>query len=103
MDTETKKYLEERFTKVDEQFASVRGDITRLESQMATKDDLVALESRLSKDISDVAESVGALATHMDERFNEITEKLDPLPHQVSNHDNRIKFLEDRLPKLAKA
>lgn len=52
---------------------------------------------RLETNINDVAESVHALASHMDERFDE----LQPALSKVETHEHRIPFLEDKLPKLA--
>jgi hypothetical protein len=81
MDNETKKYLEERF------------------SRLVTKNDLAVLESRMAtkEDLGEVIQSIQALATHIDERFDELT----PVTSRVENHEKRISFLEDKLPKLA--
>jgi hypothetical protein len=55
-------------------------------------------QTRLSHDIAEVAESVGALASHIDKRFDEIQPVLD----RVENHDRRLRFVEDRVTELAK-
>jgi hypothetical protein len=103
MDNETKKYLEEQFSRL-----ATKEDLAVLESRMATKEDLASLESRTKEDLAalearkkadlgEVIQSIQALATHIDERFDELT----PITSRVENHEKRIVFLEDKLPKLA--
>jgi hypothetical protein len=91
MDGETKKYLEEKF------------------GRMATKDDLGALETRigdrfntLEEDLAGVGSSVSALASHVDERFDALEEHITILTRDVAQHGERVKYLEDRLPRLAR-
>lgn len=78
---------EELKTYLDKKFDSVTNDI-----------------SELSNNITEVSVSLGQLANHMEERFTAVDARFDELVPTVSlveNHDKRIKFLEDRLPKLA--
>lgn len=80
MDQETRKYLDEKFSGIDKRFDTVEKRFEGLES-----------------DVADLGSAITALATHIDERFDEIV----PVVAQVSNHESRIKFLENKLPKLA--
>ena len=46
---------------------------------------------------TDLGESITSLATHMDERFDEI----QPILNKVEGHETRLRYLEEKLPKLA--
>jgi hypothetical protein len=110
MDADTKNYLEERFTSIDAQFGRMASKedlvalqprmdtkMNGLETRMATKEDLVLLKSEFSEGLGEVAHSVSALATHMAGRFDE----LMPFKRDVASHENRIKYLEDKVLKAA--
>ena len=73
MDTETKRYLEEQFSKM-----TTKDDLAALESRMATKDDLATLRSDVNSLGSNVGEMINGLATHIDERFEE-AERIEKL------------------------
>jgi len=73
------------------------------------------LKNDLSVEIGEVSQSVSLLATHMDKRFahmdkrfadmdkrfDAVDENLTILNRDTQNQDKRIKFIENRLPKLA--
>jgi DNA repair ATPase RecN len=81
----------------DELKTYLEGMEKRLTTQMVTKADVLALESRIDEKLVDLGQSIHAVATHIDERIDELT----PILAKVENHDTRVKYLEDRLPKLA--
>ena len=79
---------EELKTYLDARFAKVTTDITSLSTQMS--------------------ENTGDIVTLVDKRFDTVESRLEileekttPLTNQVSGHEKRIKFLEDRLPKFS--
>lgn len=75
----------------------------------------LSLKSDLSKEIGEASHSVKLLATHIDkrfdvidERFNAIDKRLEAIDDNLSslnrnthNHEKRLSFLEESLPKLA--
>jgi hypothetical protein len=77
MNDELKTYL-------DEQFAAVRKDTAQTFAIVETS-------------MADLGESISALATHIDERFDE----SQPALNKYEGHEKRIQYLEERLPKLA--
>lgn len=103
MDETTKKYLNEKFERVAAKEDLVvlenrtKEGLTSLESRMATKDGLVAVEGRLASTFGDVVTLIDHRFDKVDERFDAIEEKLDPLVNQVSGHEKRVAFLEDRV------
>jgi hypothetical protein len=76
MEELTKKYLDEQFDRV------------------ATKEDL---RSEISGVETRIGETLHEIATLIDTRFNKVEDKLDALTNQVSGHEKRIGFLEDRV------
>lgn len=79
MDKETKTYLEEKF------------------NSLATKDDVLAVEMRIASTLSDVVTLIDKRFDEVNERLETIEEKLDPTINQMSAHDKRISFLEDKV------
>jgi predicted nuclease with TOPRIM domain len=83
MDESTKKYLDEQF------------------ERMVTKEDLRSeisgVESRIGETLHEMTELIDRRFDAVDARFNKIEEKLDPLVNQVSGHEKRLSFLEDRV------
>ncbi len=82
MDDTTKKYLDNKFEGV------------------ATKDDLGSVTSTLSE----VVTLIDRRFDKVDERFDEVNgrleiieEKLDPLVNQVSGHERRVTFIEEKV------
>jgi len=73
------------------------------------------LKTDLSTEIGEVSESVKLLANHVDKRFDaaekrfdtietrldSIDENLTLLNRNTHNHEKRIAFIEESLPKLA--
>ena len=93
MDENTTTYLDKKFEGV------------------ATKEDITSVTLTLKEDITSVTSTLGDVVTLMDKRFNgvdkrfdkveerldTIEEKLDPLVNQVSGHEKRVAFLEDKV------
>ena len=78
-----------------------------MEKRLVTtvKDELLASGTRadakrdaLTTTLNDV---VTVVEKRVDARFDSLEEHLTPMTSQVSGHENRLNFLEDRLPKLA--
>jgi len=73
------------------------------------------LKSYLDKEFAslhqEMTEISGAIVDHMEKRFEQVDarfeqidvrfDELTPTLSKVGNHENRIKYLEDKLPKLA--
>jgi len=91
MNNETKQFLEQKFGAIDERLDQATASMRDL----VRKSDLEGLATKA--DIADRGEAISALATHLDERFDE----LRPTLSKVEGHEARIQFLEERLPKLA--
>lgn len=69
-----------------------------MEKRLDTR--LTAIDGRfdgVESSIADLGESLSALATHIDKRFDEI----QPILNKVESHETRLRYLEDKLPKLA--
>ena len=86
MDETTRKYLDEKF------------------EDMATKSNLGSMETRLASTIGDVVTLIDKRFDKVDERFDEVNgrleaieDKVDPLVNQVSGHEKRMTFLEDKV------
>ncbi|MBX4189101.1 hypothetical protein KW785_00715 [Candidatus Parcubacteria bacterium] len=88
MDQNTKKYLDEQFAKM-----ASKDDLVVLRSEMATKNDLADVHNQ----IVEVHSTMQALATHIDQRFDEIM----PAIERIEDYDRRLAYLEDRLPRTA--
>jgi hypothetical protein len=76
----------------------LEGMESRLTERMATKEDLVALEARTDEKLSELSESIRDLASHVDERFDDLAPAMARFDHQ----DKRISYLEKRVTDLAK-
>ena len=81
-----------------------------MEERLVTtvKDELLASGTRadakrdaLTTTLNDVVTVVEKRFDAVDARFDSLEEHLTPMTSQVSGHENRLNFLEDRLPKLA--
>jgi len=79
----------------DAHFSAVREDLHTQFSELKNEIDSTR------KSINEVSESVNLLATHADKRFDTIDDNLTALNHSTHNHEKRIAFLEETLPKLA--
>ena len=108
MNDELKTYFEGMEERIDKGFDTVKVDAMAMETRIGeTIRDVVELVDKrfdavdkrfdaVDKHFEDVDKRFDAV----DKRFDDIEEKLDPMVNQVSGHEKRVKFLEDRLPRL---
>jgi hypothetical protein len=78
MDDTTKKFLEEKFSGIDDKFS-------QLDQKMANKDDL----KQLSMDIGD----------HLDYRFDDLEKTLTNHNAELKDQHKRIEKLENTVPR----
>ncbi|GEM_PF-2809398 len=92
MDKELKTHLEGMEKRIDKRFGEV-------EERLSTKiiESIVESEKRLASTISDVVTLIDKRFDGVDERLDNIEEKLTPLVNQVSGHEKRITFIEEKV------
>jgi chaperonin cofactor prefoldin len=74
-----------------------------MEERLTTvvKSEVQAAETRTDAKLDALTSTMNDVVGLVEKRFDSLDEHLAPLTNQVSGHEKRLKFLEDRLPKLA--
>ena len=101
MDDTTKKYLDGKFQgvsehlkRVDENFQGVSEHLKRVDENFQGVSEHL---KRVDEKVDGLATTQTDIMTLIDKRFDNVEDKLDSVINQVSGHEKRVGFLEDKV------
>lgn len=82
---------------LSKEVSSIREEVSSIREEMATKDDIIRLETKFDKIASESQDDVKALLKHINEKTDSLPRiemKLDILEHRIFEQEVDIKLLK---------